>query len=144
MEVLRESVLKLKEQGTTVIFSPPDMEVAQRMCDFVFMIYQGKKVLDGTLDQIQAQYGSDLIRVRMANGTNPKDLPGVVEQQENGRFIDFAWDHPTLDTELLRAYPLRGDIEHFETVRPSLHDFFVRIARPNAEDRYSSTKNGIY
>src|SRR5205807_7070681 len=49
MEVLREAILDLRQQGTTVIFSTHDMAVAEKMCDFVFMIYQGKKVLDGTL-----------------------------------------------------------------------------------------------
>src|SRR5947209_3310027 len=63
--VLREAVLGLKRDGTTVIFSTHDMAVAEKMCDFIFMIYKGKKVLDGTLESIQAKYGSDTIRVRM-------------------------------------------------------------------------------
>src|SRR5262249_54450397 len=41
--VLREAVLDLKRDGTTVIFSTHDMGVAEKMCDFIFMIYRGKK-----------------------------------------------------------------------------------------------------
>src|SRR5437660_11794263 len=51
--VLREAVLDLKRDGATVIFSTHDMAVAEKMCDFIFMIYKGKKVLDGTLESIQ-------------------------------------------------------------------------------------------
>ncbi len=65
MEVLKNAVLELREQGSTVIFSTHDMDVAERMCDTIFMIFRGKKVLDGTLETIQDQYGSDTIRVRM-------------------------------------------------------------------------------
>src|SRR5437588_9923880 len=44
-EVLREAVLDLKREGTTIIFSTHDMAVAEKLCDFIFMIYKGQKVL---------------------------------------------------------------------------------------------------
>ena len=47
-----------------MIFSTHDMNVAEKMCDFIFMIFKGRKVLDGTLDSIQDEYGSDTIRLR--------------------------------------------------------------------------------
>src|ERR1700731_3302730 len=59
--VLREAVLDLKRAGATVIFSTHDMSVAEKMCDFIFMIYRGKKVLDGTLESIQDTYGADTV-----------------------------------------------------------------------------------
>ena len=49
METLKDVVLDLKRRGTTVLFSTHDMDVAERMCDTIFMIYRGRKVLDGTL-----------------------------------------------------------------------------------------------
>src|SRR5438105_15702502 len=64
-EVLRAAILDLKREGATVIFSTHDMAVAEKMCDFIFMIYKGKKVLDGTLHSIQQQFGQDTVRVRL-------------------------------------------------------------------------------
>src|SRR5215813_8486359 len=66
MEVLKDAILELRKSGTTIIFSTHDMDIAERMCDHIFMIFRGKKVLDGTLDAIQARYGEDTIRVRTA------------------------------------------------------------------------------
>ncbi len=54
MEVLKDAVLALHAEGTTVIFSTHDMDIAERMCDTIFMIFRGKKVLDDTLEAIQA------------------------------------------------------------------------------------------
>ena len=54
-DVLRQEVLELRRQGATVIFSTHDMSVAEKLCDFIFMIYKGDKVLDGTLSEIQGQ-----------------------------------------------------------------------------------------
>src|SRR3954447_26050815 len=42
-DVLREAILDLRKNGATVIFSTHDMSVAERMCDFIFMIYKGRK-----------------------------------------------------------------------------------------------------
>ena len=42
------------------------MSAAERMCDRIFMIFKGNKVLDGSLDEIQAAYGQDTVRVRTA------------------------------------------------------------------------------
>ena len=55
--VLRDEVLALRDRGATVIFSTHDMGVAEELCDFIFMIYKGRKVLDGTLSAIQDEYG---------------------------------------------------------------------------------------
>ena len=38
------------------------------MCDRIFMIFKGNKVLDGSLDEIQARYGHDTVRVRIGGG----------------------------------------------------------------------------
>src|SRR5262249_41729818 len=77
-QIMREAILELKRDGETVIFSTHDMAVAERMCDFLFMIYKGRKVLDGTLASIQAQYGEDTIRVAVDGSRDGlADLPGV-------------------------------------------------------------------
>ncbi len=130
MEMLRDAVLELKKNGTTVIFSTHDMEMAEKMCDRVFMIYKGKKVLDGTLDEIKSGYGANVLRVRMADGSPlPETIPGVNDQIQSGRFVDLQLESESMRSTVLRNLAAVGDVEHFETVRPSLHDIFVRIAR---------------
>ena len=67
-EALKDAVLEMRRRGTTVVFSTHDMATAEKMCDRIFMIFRGRKVLDGTLESIQAQYGADTVRVRTAGG----------------------------------------------------------------------------
>src|SRR4029077_11272983 len=127
--VLRDAVLELKKQGTTVIFSTHDMAVAEKMCDFIFMIYKGKKVLDGTLESIQDVYGSDTFRVRLeGDGERLDDLPGVVNVTDFGRWKDVRLERGADPQQLLAHLRARGKVRHFELSRPSLHDIFVRIA----------------
>ena len=134
-EVLREAVLELKRDGTTVIFSTHDMAVAEKMCDFLFMIYKGKKVLDGTLEAIQETYATDTVRVRLEeNGAGWDGLPGVEAVRDLGRWQELRLARGTDAQQVLAALLQRGKVRHSELARPSLHDIFVRIARPEGEE----------
>lgn len=127
-DVLREAIVGLKRDGTTVIFSTHDMGVAEKMCDSIFMIYQGKKVLDGTLEAIQQRYGRDTLRVRLEEGADVGRLPGVARVADYGRWQELRLE-PGADAQaVLAALLLRGRVLHFELARPTLHDIFVRIA----------------
>ena len=131
--VLRERVLELKRQGTTIIFSTHDMAVAEKLCDFIFMIHQGRKVLDGTLETIQRNYGSDVVRVRLEgrNGAPLEGLPGVAKVTDFGNFQELR-TLPGCDRQALLATLLGlGHVQHFEIAQPSLQDIFVRIASPD-------------
>jgi ABC-2 type transport system ATP-binding protein len=134
METIREAVLDLRREGTTVIFSTHDMGVAERMCDSIFMIYRGKKVLDGTMESIQAAYGSDTIRVRLNGERVPDELPGVQKLTDFGRYQELRLSQGVDPQGVLALLMARDRVLHFELARPSLHDIFVRIAAPSMEE----------
>jgi ABC-2 type transport system ATP-binding protein len=135
MEVLKDAIVSLRDKGSTVIFSTHDMDVAERMCDTIFMIFRGKKVLDGTLETIQSQYGNDTLRIRMhsVNG-GLSNLPGVARINEYGPYKELRMSPGADPQQILRELLELGPLEHFELARPSLHDIFVRIAGPAAQE----------
>jgi ABC-2 type transport system ATP-binding protein len=134
MEVLKDAVLNLRAKGTTVIFSTHDMNTAERMCDFIFMIFQGRKVLDGTLTSIQDKYGSDTIRVRVdGEASLLNGLPGVERMRDYGQVQELRLVDGADSQEILKAIAGRGKVRLFEIVKPSLNDIFIRIAGPEAE-----------
>jgi ABC-2 type transport system ATP-binding protein len=133
LEVLRTAILGLKKQGTTVIFSTHNMSTAEEMCDYVFMIYRGNKVLDGTLASIRARFGSDTIRLRVQGGAEAlRGIPGVEVSRDFGQHLELR---NTGDPQgMLQAIAARARVELFEVTTPSLHDIFVRIAQPQAAE----------
>ena len=134
-DVLREAVLQLQAGGSTVIFSTHDMNVAERMCDFIFMIYRGKKVLDGTLAAIQDEYGSDTIRLRTEDGGKVLGTVEGVEKVSNYGKVQELRIAPDRDPQrILTDIMSRTRVQSFELTRPSLHDIFVRIAGPEARE----------
>lgn len=130
---LTEAVLGLRRDGTTIVFSTHDMSAAERLCDRLFMIFRGRKVLDGTLDEIQSRYGQDTIRVRTRDGAAAlAGLPEIETMSDYGNHQDVRL---TGDSQgFLLRLAQRTAIHQFELVKPSLHDIFVRIAQPTSEE----------
>jgi ABC-2 type transport system ATP-binding protein len=135
LEVLREAVLERQAAGTTVIFSTHDMGVAERMCDFIFMIFEGRKVLDGTLESIQADYGRDTIRLTCDGGAAALEgLEGVEKVRDFGQAQELRMSASADPQKILAGIMSRTGVSKFEISSPSLHDIFVRIAGPGAEE----------
>jgi ABC-2 type transport system ATP-binding protein len=128
-QVLKDAVLEVRRQGATVVFSTHDMSTAERMCDRIFMIFKGRKVLDGSLESIQDQYGADTVRLRTAGGAAALGgMPDVEAMNDFGQLqeVRVAGD----PQQFLARLAARTAVYHFEVTRPSLQDIFVRIATP--------------
>jgi ABC-2 type transport system ATP-binding protein len=135
VEVIKDAILELKSQGATVIFSTHDMNVAEKMCDFIFMIFKGQKVLDGTLVSIQDKYGNDTLRIRMENGQSLlKSLEGVEKVMDFGNLQEIrirqGYDHQKIVSEIMS----RTRVYSFELAKPTLYDIFLRIAGAEAQE----------
>jgi ABC-2 type transport system ATP-binding protein len=134
-EIIRTTVLELRRQGTTVILSTHDMSLAETLCDFILMIFQGRKVLDGTLASIQDQYGANTVRVRTADGAGAtRGLPGISAVHDLGQIQELRLDQGVDPQQVLAGLLQRTRIVSFEVARPSLHDIFVQIAGPAPRD----------
>lgn len=132
-EALKDAVLEMRRRGTTIVFSTHDMSAAERLCERIFMIFKGNKVLDGTLDEIQAEYGHDTARVRVSGGAAMlQGLPAVEAVNDHGNYQDVRINGDA--QQFLQQLVQNTTVQQFELRRPSLHDVFVRIARPTDED----------
>ena len=136
LELLKGAIQDLQQQGTTIILSTHEMETAQRMCDRVVMIYRGRKVLDGTVQQILAQSGSGELRVRTVGGRPlPVLPPSVAAVRQQGPYLQLLPSGSLTAAEVLRQLTAVADLEHFEIVRPSLHEIFLRLVSDDAADQ---------
>ena len=136
-EIIKEVILKLRDEGSTVIFSTHDMSVAENMCDFIFMIHKGKKVLDGTLQSIKDQFGKDTIRIQLDGGKQVlKEIPNIAKINDFGQVQELRM-HPGSDPqEILSAIISKTKVTKFEIASPSLNDIFIRIARPENNESH--------
>ena len=90
-------------------------------------------MLDGSLADIQAQYGQDTIRLRLGRGAaDLAGLPGIESLNDHGNYQDVRISGDS--QAFLQALVQRTRVDQFEITTPSLTDIFVRIARPAPDE----------
>jgi ABC-2 type transport system ATP-binding protein len=138
-DLLREAVLDLRRDGTTVIFSTHDMSVAETLCDYIFMIHKGRKVLDGSLKQIQSHFGKDTVQVEVeGDGAFLAEIPGVVASRDFGRTQELQLAQGTDPQTVLQQAMAQDRVRMFEIREPSLHDIFVRIVKDGVTEEVTN------
>jgi ABC-2 type transport system ATP-binding protein len=135
MDLVSASILELRRRGSTIILSTHDMYVAETMCDYIFMIFRGQKVLDGTLAAIQQQYAADTLRITADGGAAVLNgIAGVEKVRDLGQVQEVRLARGSDPQQVLHALLARTRLTSFAVTKPSLHDIFVRIAGPAAEE----------
>jgi ABC-2 type transport system ATP-binding protein len=127
-----EALIKgLAARGATVVFSTHVMQHAERLCDQVVLLANGRKVFDGTVDQARAAAPRSLIFEGEFDPTTLAELPGLgdrtVEALDGGLVrvtATLAADAPA-QAALIAAFGLGLDIRRFELREPHLHDAFI-------------------
>ena len=138
---LREAILDLRRNGATIIFSTHDMSVAEQLCDFMFMIYKGRKVLDGTLESIQDAYGNDTrAPVHIDGVARLEDLPGVTKVTDLGRFQELRLMPKANPQELFAHLIQRGRVAISRWVGPRCKT--SSFASPGPRREADSEKTG--
>ncbi len=131
-QALKDTVVELKRQGKTVIFSTHLMDNAERLCDSVCIIAKGEKVLDGTVSGVKAAAGDRTVALAFAGGVNAAvaavlaDRSLVAHADDQNRFVEVELAAGAEPQRLLERLMQTGaQIERFERVHPSLHKIFL-------------------
>lgn len=138
---LEALIRQLADRGTTVLFSTHVMQHAERLCDQVVLMANGRKVFDGTVAEARAAAPRTLI---LEGDFRPEDaagLPGLGEQHaerlEDGTGIRLTAGllagAPAQET-VRQAFSQGLDIRRFEVREPTLHDAFIELTQ-HAEPR---------
>lgn len=136
-EIIKEEILRLRDEGSTIIFSTHDMYVAEKMCDYIFMIYKGRKVLDGTLQSIKDQFGKDTISIETQGGKNIfNEIDDIEKINDFGQVQELKIKQGSDPQKILKQIVSKTGINKFEITSPSLNDIFIRIARPDKNNNH--------
>ena len=144
-QALKDTVVDLKRQNRTVIFSTHIMDNAERLCDSVCIIAQGEKVLDGGVAEVRAAHGGRIVALSLEGAPtsavqlvlNNRAL--VSRTDDSNRFLECELAAGARGSDLLTALVNAGaSIERFEVVRPSLHRIFLeKVGATHVEDGMS-------
>jgi ABC-2 type transport system ATP-binding protein len=133
--LIKDIMLDLRAQGTTIILSTHRMEQVEMMCDSICLIHKGGKVLDGDLKTIKQSYGKNTLRIQHAGDNGFLNFPELVESvNQHGAMVDLRLRAGADPQLILRAAVERGiAITRFELIEPPLNDIFIeKVSGANA------------
>ncbi len=128
--LIKDEIMRLREQGSTVIFSTHRMESVEEMCDHIALINKSKKILDGKLSKIKEDYKNGVFKVEFHRGTLPTELPAdmvVLEQDSSSTRIQLT--NGASSNDLLQKLLPSIQIDHFSEVVPTANDIFIRTVQ---------------
>ncbi len=126
VELVRNLILDMKREGRTVIFSTHVMEQAEQLCDFIFLIHKGNKVIDGPLSEVKSRGDHGVLVDYDGDGSVLRSVTGVKRLNDAGKTAEFFLEDGVEPQDILRQLVDKVTIRRFDLREPSLHEIFVR------------------
>jgi ABC-2 type transport system ATP-binding protein len=131
--VLKDVILEVKEQGRTILFSTHRMDQVEKLCDAICLVNRGRAVLQGSLREVKASYGSRFVQIAYEGDGRFLSRCALVESSNNyGNYAEVKLRRGADAQELLRAAMGSVKISRFEVMEPSLEEIFIdRVEKAN-------------
>ncbi|MGF6951563.1 ABC-2 type transport system ATP-binding protein [Neobacillus sp. B4I6] len=126
VEMLKESVLSLKESGATIVFSSHRMEHVEEMCEHLCILHKGSPVVHGSLKEIKRSFGKKNLVIHADFSLDSlKSYPGVVKSKPTMEGIHLQIEGEDIAEKILKEIVNQGLIRKFALEEPSLNDIFI-------------------
>ncbi|WP_313799189.1 ABC transporter ATP-binding protein [Cytobacillus sp.] len=126
VEQLKDAVLELKNNGTTIVFSSHRMEHVEEMCEHLCIMHKGKPVVQGALKEIKRAFGrKNLVIHADFNLEFLKSYSGVTRSRQTAEGIHLQIEGEEIAEGILKEIVGKGFIRKFVLEEPSLNDIFI-------------------
>ncbi|KAB8139036.1 ABC transporter ATP-binding protein [Gracilibacillus oryzae] len=134
VEILKDAVTDLKNQGTTIVFSSHRMEHVEQLCENLCMLKNGKRILHGNIREIKRSFGRKNLKIEADFDLDfVKHLAGVVKVQTYSWGIACQIENEEVSQYILHELLGKGFVRKFELEEPSLNDIFIDKAGESYE-----------
>ncbi len=126
--IIKDEIFQLAKNGATVIFSTHRMEQVEEICDHIVLVNQGKKILDGTVNNIKQEFKENLFSIQL--NQIPEDVISnafeVIKKHDQKLVVKI--NEGSNSNDVLK-YFLQGPlvIEGFNEILPSLNEIFIKL-----------------
>ena len=149
--LIKDEILKLRDDGATILFSTHRMESVEQMCDHIALMHKSNKILDGKLLDIKREYRTNTYEVGIET---IDDTPESLETLRKSIMQELSskWEVKPATFRTINEYDLKlivkipdnltandllgfltgkGMINHFVEVIPSVDDIFIKTINAN-------------
>jgi len=136
--IIKDEIINLRNGGTSIIFSTHRMESVEELCEYIALIHQSEKILDGKLSDIKKAYKSNIFKVGLETKKGESLLKELSDRfqltwsefdpLENQ--LDFTVQLPTNDSgEMLAFLAAKANVNQFVETVPSANEIFIQTVQ---------------
>lgn len=137
-ELIRKEILRLKDEGATIILSTHNMESVEELCDNIALINKSHLVITGGVNEIRHNYGNNNIELVYTGEDRVKDAEGifkVLSDEDNaGRHTAVLTLGENVSSNDALSVLLGQDIivNSFKELIPRMNDIFIKLVTEEA------------
>lgn len=139
--LIKDEILSLRDQGTSIIFSTHRMESVEELCDDIALINKSKLILEGNVNDIKKKYKSNLFEVGLKTDYHEMIFQQLSDQFEVN-YSQFKSIHNDLkmtiklpenlsQNELITLLTQKASLNHFIEVIPTVNEIFIKAVQEN-------------
>ena len=114
-DIIRKEILRLRDEGATIVLSTHNMESVEELCDEIALINKSRLVITGGVDDIRRKYGNNNVE--------------LVYTDADGRHTEIlSTDSDSSANETLQKYISRGvTVNSYRELMPRMNDIFIKL-----------------
>lgn len=126
--LIKDEIYGLAQRGSTIIFSTHRMEQVEEICDHIVLVNLGKKILDGSVQQVRDDFKENKFSIQLNGITGTVNAPSfnVINQKNNNLTVKINEGFKSNDV-LKYFIDQQINVEGFNEILPSLNDIFIRL-----------------
>lgn len=131
---VKDLILSFLSEGKTIILSTHQMELAEKLCEDILLINNGREVSSGKLSDIKKNYGGNNIRLGFT-GDNAflNQYAEIVKYDNYNNYSDVQLRDDIIPSEFLKKLIGKIEVNHFSIVEPSLNKIFIELIKNSFE-----------
>jgi ABC-2 type transport system ATP-binding protein len=126
--LIKDEINRLAQRGSTVIFSTHRMEQVEEICDQIVLINLGKKILDGSVNEIKHDFKENKFSIQLSSAPQniANEIFDVIERRDHTLVVKIS--NRFKSNDVLQYFIEQNlNIEAFNEILPSLNEIFIRL-----------------
>ena len=128
--LIKDQIIELKNNGTTIILSTHRMESVEEMCDYVALIDNSKKIIDGRVFDVREKFKKNIFGITLSDVNNEQlqqfqNKYKIFNLSEQNNLISFDLKNTVNQNDILLDLVQTGKVRSFEEKIPSMNEVFI-------------------
>lgn len=133
-ELIKNEILNLKAEGTTIVLSTHNMASVEELCDNISLVNKSHIVLQGNVEEIRRTHTTPTFRL-LTDGHLPAELQGMaITSVKEGRLNEYLVRKAgeLSNNQLLKILMDECNVVGFEEMLPTMNEIFINTVSQNA------------